>query len=461
MEQNMQAVKERTIFELLEKNNLTASDKNYQIAETMLRANMSVDRSSMQLVLKQAYQYPDTPIQTLVSMNKMGLPVNEHTISGYEQYQTNQHAMMQALSDFTQELVEFAKQPNSSVESALPYQDILSVFSDAEDMPVLNMETLMQDVQDMQNIQEIQEIQEMPDKQSLPADFLPDNLLPESADKFGVSEQTINKLVQNLQSFNIDMSVIETLLTKSNQPMQLMNHLQELVSNMVSNKMLPEKSAREFFLSDDMQELFEHAVKSKFSIHPSEMQDPQEVTELYKSMYAKMEQAVKQFDNQTGSFGQHLSESAKGMQERIDFLQNLNQLFPYAQIPVRFEGHEKNADLFVYMNKKRMQEKKEDVSALLHLDMDYLGPTDVHVSLRGSIVHTKFYVEDEESAKLLDAHMTQLSQAIEESGYSLTNEVITREPSIHPDTEKNAVIREMFSDDLEKSVKRYSFDVRM
>ena len=125
------------------------------------------------------------------------------------------------------------------------------------------------------------------------------------------------------------------------------------------------------------------------------------------------------------------------------------------------EGGDRNADLFVYMNKKRMQEKKEDVSALLHLDMEYLGPTDVHVSLRGTIVHTKFYVEDEESAKIIDAHMTQLEQAIAENGYSLTNEVIMREPTLHPDTKKNAVVKEMFGDDIEKSVKRYSFDVRM
>ena len=85
----------------------------------------------------------------------------------------------------------------------------------------------------------------------------------------------------------------------------------------------------------------------------------------------------------------------------------------------------------------------------------------MHVSLRGTIVHTKFYVEDEESAKIIDAHMTQLEQAIAENGDSLTNEVIMREPTLHPDTEKNAVVKEMFGDDIEKSVKRYSFDVRM
>ena len=81
---DMQAMKDQTIFDLLEKNQLSPSDKNYQIAETLLNENMPVDRASMQKVLQQAYKYPDTPIQTLVSMNKMQLPVTEQTIAGFE-----------------------------------------------------------------------------------------------------------------------------------------------------------------------------------------------------------------------------------------------------------------------------------------------------------------------------------------------------------------------------------------
>lgn len=113
---DMQAMKDQTIFDLLEKNQLSPSDKNYQIAETLLNENMPVDRASMQKVLQQAYKYPDTPIQTLVSMNKMQLPVTEQTIAGFEQYQTNQHAMMQALSGMTEELTAYMSEPDSMRE---------------------------------------------------------------------------------------------------------------------------------------------------------------------------------------------------------------------------------------------------------------------------------------------------------------------------------------------------------
>ena len=433
---DMQAMKDQTIFDLLEKNQLSPSDKNYQIAETLLNENMPVDRASMQKVLQQAYKYPDTPIQTLVSMNKMQLPVTEQTIAGFEQYQTNQHAMMQALSD-------------------------------AQDLPVLDADAMLQELEQTtgdvlfaQGAVSAGDQLQATDMTGNPP-VLSAEQLTTYAEKFGMTEEQLTGLTKQLQDMHFDAQTIQTVLAKSDTTMQLANHLQALVAGAADKSMINAETMKEFFTSDGMKELLAAAVKEKFTLNPEKMQNPQEVSDLYKGIYEKMDRLMQQMSSHTGSSGEHLSESAKGMQERIDFLQNLSNLFPYAQIPMRMEGGDRNADLFVYVNKKRMQEKKEDVSALLHLDMEYLGPTDVHVSLRGTIVHTKFYVEDEESAKIIDAHMTQLEQAIAENGYSLTNEVIMREPTLHPDTEKNAVVKEMFGDDIEKSVKRYSFDVRM
>lgn len=433
---DMQAMKDQTIFDLLEKNQLSPSDKNYQIAEAMLNENMPVDRVSMQKVLQQAYKYPDTPIQSLVSMNKLQLPVTEQTIAGFEQYQTNQHAMMQALSGMTEELTAYMSEPESM-------REMLQVLSDVQDLPVLDVAAMPQAADVTGN-----------------PPVLSGEQLPAFAEKFGMTEEQITELTRQLQDMHFDAQTIQTVLAKSDTTMQLANHLQALVAGAADKSMIDAETMKEFFTSDGMKELLEAAVKEKFTLNPEKMENPQEVSDLYKGIYEKMDRLMQQMSGHTSSSGEHLSEAAKSMQERIDFLQSLSNLFPYAQLPVRMEGRDGNAELFVYMNKKRMQEKKEDVSALLHLDMENLGPTDVHVSLRGTMVHTKFYVEDEESAKIIDAHMTQLEQAIAENGYTLTNEVIMREPTLHPETEKNAVVKEMFGDDIEKSVKRYSFDVR-
>ena len=469
---DMQAMKDQTIFDLLQKNQLSPSDKNYQIAETLINQNMPVDRASMQKVLQQAYKYPDTPVQTLVSMNKMQLPVTEQTITGFEQYQTNQHAMMQALSGMTEELTTYMSEPDSM-------REMLQVLSDSQDLPVLDAGAMLQRLEQAAGDVVFAQGQVSTGKSMQAADMtgnlpalsteqltleqmpLEQEQLSLFAEKFDMTEEQLTKLTTQLQDMHFDAQTIHTVLAKSDTTMQLANHLQALVAGAADKSMIDAEMLKEFFTSDGMKELLAAAVKEKFTLNPEKMQNPQEVSDLYKGIYEKMDRLMQQMSSHTGSSGEHLAESAKGMQERIDFLQNLSNLFPYAQIPVRMEGGDRNADLFVYMNKKRMQEKKEDVSALLHLDMEYLGPTDVHVSLRGTMVHTKFYVEDEKSAKIIDAHMTQLEQAIAENGYSLTNEVIMREPALHPETEKNAVVKEMFGDDIEESVKRYSFDVRM
>ena len=469
---DMQAMKDQTIFDLLQKNQLSPSDKNYQIAETLINQNMPVDRASMQKVLQQAYKYPDTPVQTLVSMNKMQLPVTEQTITGFEQYQTNQHAMMQALSGMTEELTMYMSEPDSM-------REMLQVLSDSQDLPVLDADAMLQRLEQAAGdvvfaqgqvstgapMQAADMTGNLPllSAEQLALEQMPleQEQLSSFAEKFDMTVEQLTKLMKQLQDMHFDAQTIQTVLAKSDTTMQLANHLQALVAGAADKSMIDAETLKGFFTSDGMKELLVAAVKEKFTLNPEKMQNPQEVSDLYKGIYEKMDRLMQQMSSHTGSSGEHLSESAKGMQERIDFLQNLSNLFPYAQIPVRMEGGDRNADLFVYMNKKRMQEKKEDVSALLHLDMEYLGPTDVHVSLRGTMVHTKFYVEDEESAKIIDAHMTQLEQAIAENGYSLTNEVIMREPALHPDTEKNAVVKEMFGDDIEKSVRRYSFDVRM
>ncbi len=456
---DLQAMKNQTIFDLLEKNQLSPSDKNYQIAETLLNENMPVDRASMQKVLQQAYKYPDASIQTLVSMNKMQLPVTEQTIAGCEQYQTNQHVMMQALSGMTEEITAYMSEPDGM-------REMLQVLSDAQDLPVLNADAMLQELEQTTGDALFAQGQINAGMELQATDMTGNPLVLSAeqvsafAEKFGMTEEQLTDLMKQLQDMHFDAQTIQTLYTQSDTTMQLVNHLQALVAGAADKSMIDAETMKAFFMSDGMKELLEAAVKEKFTLNPEKMQYPQEVSDLYKGIYEKMERLMQQMSGHTGSSGQQLSESAKGMQERIDFLQNLSNLFPYAQIPVRMEGRDGNADLFVYMNKKRMQEKKEDVSALLHLDMEYLGPTDVHVSLRGTMVHTKFYVEDEESAKIIDAHMTQLEQAIAENGYSLTNEVIMREPTLHPETEKNAVVKEMFGDDIEKRVKRYSFDVR-
>ena len=461
--QNTEAMKDNAIFKLLEQNNLTPSEKNYQIAEALLSQNMRVDRASMQRLIQQAYKYPDASIQTLATMNKMNLAVDAQSIRQFELYQTNEHQIMQEITELSDALADTVRtfgDGMSPEQTQAAFAEVLQLVSDAEDTPVLDPKGLFVGQESISAAasasgQESGQVGVVPAASDT-------ELASALAEKLHIGEADAMDVTKQMMDMGFSKESVSTMLSQSETPAQFLNHLQQALDYAVQEKQIPAERVQELLQSDSMKELFAGVIKEKFTIQPDKLQRPDEVTDYYKNLYEKAGRILEHFGSDAGqASGQQLSQSAKGMQERIDFMQNLNQMFAYTQLPVRLEGRDQNADLFVYMNKKRMQEKREDISALLHLDMDYLGPTDVHVSLRGSVVHTRFYVEDEISAKIIDEHMTSLEKAIAENGFSLTNEVITREPTLHADTEKNAVIREMFGDDMEKSIKRYSFDVRM
>lgn len=473
-----EAMKDQAILKVLEGNNLSPSVKNYQIAETLMNHNMGVDKASMQKIMQQSYKYPDTSIDTLVSMNKLGLPVNESTIIQYEAYQNNQHQFMQGLQEFSNSMVEFASNEImnlSSGEQGLLFQtDFLQVISDTQDMPnlstanlnaMLNGEVAFQATEEQTLAGALGDVISQgvnlanPDE-SMGLDVTSSSqaFVSELQDKFHISTSVANGFVDGLENLGVSKEILNQVVAKSDSPLQLLNNVNALLQQISQSQGFDTHTLQAFFGSDSYKSIMGTAIRDKFSLHPNEMQEPKEVSDLYKSLYEKAEHLMERFGQSGGNAGHTMSEQAKSMQERIDFMQNLSELYAYAQLPVRVDGTDRNSDLYVYMNKKRLQENREDVSALLHLDMDYLGPTDVHVSLHGSTVHTRFYVEDALSAKIIDEHMNALEQAINENGFSLTNEVIQREKSLA--SHGNPVVEEMLGSQLEQSVKRYSFDVR-
>lgn len=443
--------KNDTILKILEGNNLSLSDKNFQIAEGLMNNSMPVDKNTMQRLIQQSYRFSDTSVETLISMNKMQIPVNENTIGQYQDYLSNNHQLINNISDLSDKIVSFSDSiinemtQEASGTSAVEILDfnslLLESLSDSFDLKVIDFSA-------SDNIPD----QDISVK-------LSENIIENAAERLGIVKDDLEEVVRFLSDAGFKEDIISKLINDSETPMMLLNNINKILNNKQDSNLDANLNVKELFNLDGYKNILSQAVKNKFTLKPDSMSDPGKIDEVYKSLYEKTERLMQNFSSKGGTAGETLSEAAKNVQDRLDFMQNLNNMYAYAQIPLKMSSKEMNSELLVYLNKKRIQNKKDDVSALLHLDMEYLGPTDVHVSLKGGMVHTKFYVEDEQSAKILDEHMTMLERAVNEKGYSLTNEVITRNPTL--DTDANMVVKDMFKTDMEKSVKRYSFDVRM
>ncbi len=141
----------------------------------------------------------------------------------------------------------------------------------------------------------------------------------------------------------------------------------------------------------------------------------------------------------------------------MQFMEDINQQMIYAQMPLKLSSQKVNSELYVYADKRKLMEKKDGISVMLHLDMDHLGMTDIKVTLTGSHVNARFYLNDQESFDIMANNMTELEKQLADRGFSFTNEVIKREPQ----QSVNQVVDEIIDENAERSIKRYTFDARM
>lgn len=119
--------------------------------------------------------------------------------------------------------------------------------------------------------------------------------------------------------------------------------------------------------------------------------------------------------------------------ENVEFMNQMNQMFSYVQLPLKLGNSQAHGDLYVYTNKKNMARKDGMLTAFLHLDMDNLGSLDVSISLASTAVQTgrnqvttKFYL-DEDVIALVEEHIDELAQRLSKKGYQCKNMILEKE----------------------------------
>lgn len=153
-----------------------------------------------------------------------------------------------------------------------------------------------------------------------------------------------------------------------------------------------------------------------------------------------------------------LSSAVHNLRNNLEFIKDINQQFIYAQLPIQLKDQITHGDLYVFENKRKSRSAEEGVKVLLHLDLQYLGSTDIMIYLKGKRLDIKFTASDRHGADLLGRYGNELERKLELMGYA-----------VHPSYEK-AVPEEAFrfkedfieQDEPEKGkISRYSFDMRI
>ncbi len=212
--------------------------------------------------------------------------------------------------------------------------------------------------------------------------------------------------------------------------------------------------------SEGFTKLVRDSVKAQMSIKPETVGQNGKIDELYDRIQ-KTTAKITQLMESIGRDGSDTARAAGALNDNVNFMNQLGEFVSYVQLPLKMAGEDANGELYVYTNRKNLENKDGNYSALLHLDMEHLGPMDVYVTMRDHTkVSTNFYLQSEELLDFMEAHIDQLTQRLTEKGYNTTTRVAKKDPHepITPITDEF-----MKDDPGEKShmvVSQMRFDVR-
>ncbi|MDE5590015.1 MAG: flagellar hook-length control protein FliK, partial [Acetatifactor sp.] len=185
------------------------------------------------------------------------------------------------------------------------------------------------------------------------------------------------------------------------------------------------RQMQKLFGGKAFQNILTSQLKEMWTLRPEDVSQPEKVGELYRRIDRQMKGLMQALEA-GGQENSTAYRAAANLSQNVDFMNQINQMYTYVQLPLHLQQSEAHGDLYVYTNKRNLARNDGQVSALLHLDMEHLGPLDVYVTLQEAKVSTKFYVANDEILDFIEAHMDILTKRLEKRGYSCSVSMTTR-----------------------------------
>lgn len=151
-----------------------------------------------------------------------------------------------------------------------------------------------------------------------------------------------------------------------------------------------------------------------------------------------------------------LLNSAKDVKSNLEFIKELNQNFIYTQLPLKLSKQVTHSDLYVFSNRKLKKSSKDSIKLLLHLDMEYLGSTDIMVMLQETKLDLEFTFTEPEAYEITGVHIEELEERLKEKGFQVSSKLSVKEKEEALDFVEDFIKQSSKEDNLT----RYSFDMR-
>lgn len=206
---------------------------------------------------------------------------------------------------------------------------------------------------------------------------------------------------------------------------------QLLADSALGGRMTVEQKAA-VFRSGPFRTMLKNGLQRQWTLTPQELAQDGKVEEFYQKLMRESSQLSRMMDEAMQAGGQNMNGAqARAMgniRENVEFMNHMNQMFDYIQLPLKLSDSQAHGDLYVYTNKKNLARREGLLTAFLHLDMDHLGALDISIALQSDKgqVTTKFYL-DEDVISLVEGHMDELTRRLAKKGYQCRSLVLEKE----------------------------------
>lgn len=441
---------EETVLKALDMASLPANETTIAMTKQLMDAGLPIDKNTLQQIWHESNAFPDAEILDLVNLHRLELPVTEENITQMASYRNLTHQLTEGIADTAQNLTNLLQGlvENGDVEQAATiYSQILDLLT-SEDM-TREAVAGQQPIEELTEPEETEAVGENAQTTAQPSvTASEDRAVP--SQKMVIEERPEDP--QSMQQTGTIQSGQEK--TQEVQEAPQLQNLQKLLKQGLETRDLP--LLRSILQNTKVTELPAKLLLDQWSIRPEDVESPEKVEELYQKLGKQLKGLAGTLE-ENGQSSSSAYQNVTNLSQNIDFLQQINQTYAYIQLPLHLrQGEHKTGELFVYTNKKNLARKDGQVSALLHLDMEHLGPLDVYVALQDTKVSTKFYVQNDAILDYLEANMDALTARLQQRGYDCRCETTLRN-----ELQQTAqALAPLLKTEGSVPVAQYAFDVR-
>lgn len=471
-----------TLMDALKAAGLPVDGTNLSMVNKMMEEQMPIDKISLNQMYQLVQDNKGINVTTLVELKRLGIEINQVNAAQFENYANDKQAITIAMDSLIEELPKALSAEDLSMYKLVSQaRDILNIVTDGlpedafisnEDADMSQYEAIMRDNQSAPVVkkhfniaelfeslnsvsgesQDIQTTQKINNSSVIDNIFLQGNEAKSNTIGFILSDKQIEelneqvrKLLPDLQENNI------SLYSEDSSVVGILNDINSMLENTPANA----DALRHLFSGEAFKLMLKEVLEQQWMIKPGDLEkNPKKIDGLYD----KIEKQIINMENilkTSGVVNPKAEALADNIRGNIEFMNQINEAYTYMQVPLRMNEGNASGQLYVYTNKKSISDPDKELSAFLHLDLEYLGGTDVSIKMLHRKVTTNFYLDSDESYAMVKQFLPVLEKRLQDKGYNC-------ELTVNSDSKQMNFVAGFLKKDLPPTgqVHRYSFDMR-